>query len=80
MTFSTATSAQLSELSLEYAQELIRTPGTIQPHGILFVFQEPQLTILQVSQNTFELRRCIMEYEFQVFSYAMSLLWFHQKA
>jgi two-component system, chemotaxis family, sensor kinase Cph1 len=38
-----------------YDQEPIRTPGTIQSHGVLFALQEPQLTILQVSQNAFEL-------------------------
>ena len=54
MTFSTGTSAQLGELT-QYDRELVRTPGTIQPHGVLFVLQEPQLTILQVSQNIFEL-------------------------
>ena len=35
-------------------KEQIHIPGSIQPHGILFVLAEPQLTILQVSNNTFE--------------------------
>ncbi len=33
-------------------QEPIHIPGLIQPHGLLFVLQEPQLKILQVSNNT----------------------------
>jgi light-regulated signal transduction histidine kinase (bacteriophytochrome) len=32
----------------------IRSPGAIQPHGILFVLREPELTILQASHNTEE--------------------------
>ncbi|CUR34452.1 putative Histidine kinase [Planktothrix tepida PCC 9214] len=35
--------------------EPIHIPGLIQAHGILFVLQEPQLKILQVSNNTFNL-------------------------
>ena len=35
-------------------REQIHIPGSIQPHGILFVLQEPQLKILQVSNNTFD--------------------------
>lgn len=53
MTFSSGTPVQSPDLT-QYARELVRTPGSIQPHGILFVLQEPQLTILQVSNNTFE--------------------------
>ncbi|HEY9708577.1 MAG TPA: GAF domain-containing protein, partial [Oculatellaceae cyanobacterium] len=34
-------------------KEPIHIPGLIQPHGILFVLQEPQLKIIQVSNNTF---------------------------
>jgi len=34
-------------------QEPIHIPGSIQPHGLLFVLKEPELTILQVSNNTF---------------------------
>jgi two-component system, chemotaxis family, sensor kinase Cph1 len=36
-------------------KEPIHIPGSIQPHGILFVLNEPQLEILQVSSNTFDL-------------------------
>lgn len=32
-------------------REPIHSPGYIQPHGILFVLQEPNLIILQVSEN-----------------------------
>ena len=38
-----------------YEEESIHAPGYIQPHGILFALQEPELTILQVSNNTFDL-------------------------
>lgn len=33
-------------------KEPIHTPGAIQPHGLLFVLQEPHLHILQASNNT----------------------------
>lgn len=33
-------------------EEPIDMPGSIQPHGVLFVLQEPELKILQVSNNT----------------------------
>lgn len=33
-------------------RELIHIPGSIQPHGILFALVEPELTIVQVSDNT----------------------------
>ncbi|MBW4582257.1 MAG: GAF domain-containing protein [Tildeniella nuda ZEHNDER 1965/U140] len=33
-------------------REPIHIPGQIQPHGVLLALQVPQLTILQVSQNT----------------------------
>lgn len=36
-------------------REPIHIPGAIQPHGILFVLEEAQFKILQVSNNTFEL-------------------------
>lgn len=36
-------------------REPIHIPGLIQPHGALLVLQEPDLTIIQVSANTFEL-------------------------
>lgn len=32
----------------------IHIPGSIQPHGVLFVLQEQELKILQVSNNTFD--------------------------
>ncbi len=37
----------------DYDKELLHLPGSIQPHGLLFVLKEPQLQILQVSSNTF---------------------------
>lgn len=37
-----------------YDKQLLHLPGSIQPHGILFVLKEPQLHILQVSNNTFD--------------------------
>ncbi len=36
-------------------REAIHIPGSIQPHGVLLVLQEPQLKILQVSNNTDQL-------------------------
>jgi two-component system, chemotaxis family, sensor kinase Cph1 len=36
-------------------REQIHIPGFIQPHGILFVLQKSEFTILQVSKNTFDL-------------------------
>lgn len=36
-------------------REPIHIPGLIQPHGVLLVLQEPELEIIQVSSNTFEL-------------------------
>ncbi|WP_373539346.1 ATP-binding protein [Chamaesiphon sp.] len=35
-------------------REQIHIPGLIQPHGVLLVLQEPDLTIVQVSSNTLE--------------------------
>lgn len=35
-------------------KEPIHIPGSIQPHGILFVLEEPELKIVQISQNTFQ--------------------------
>ncbi len=32
--------------------EPIHIPGSIQPHGVLIALQEPELTIMQVSENT----------------------------
>ncbi|MDH6061224.1 ATP-binding protein [Chrysosporum bergii ANA360D] len=36
-------------------KEPIHIPGLIQPHGVIFTLKEPDLTILQVSDNTFNL-------------------------
>lgn len=36
-------------------KEPIHIPGSIQPHNVLLVLQEPELTILQVSDNTLSL-------------------------
>jgi two-component system, chemotaxis family, sensor kinase Cph1 len=33
-------------------REPIHVPGYIQPHGVLFALQQPELTIVQVSENT----------------------------
>jgi len=38
-----------------YDKEFLHLSGAIQPHGILFALKEPQLEIIQVSNNTFEL-------------------------
>ncbi|MBD0387679.1 MAG: GAF domain-containing protein [Nostoc sp. C3-bin3] len=40
---------------LNFNDELLHIPGLIQPHGILFVLNEPDLKILQVSNNTVEI-------------------------
>ena len=40
---------------LNFDEELLHLPGLIQPHGLLFVLNEPDLKILQVSNNTFEI-------------------------
>ena len=39
-------------------REPIHIPGTIQPHGIFAVLREPDLRIVQISQNTQELLGC----------------------
>ena len=36
-------------------KEAIHIPGSIQPHGLLFVLEEPHLNVLQVSNNTYAL-------------------------
>jgi len=36
-------------------KEQIHIPGAIQPHGILLVLKEPQLKILQISNNTYDI-------------------------
>ncbi len=33
-------------------REPIHIPGSVQPHGVLFVLKEPELTVLQVSNNS----------------------------
>jgi two-component system, chemotaxis family, sensor kinase Cph1 len=38
-----------------YEAEPIHIPGRVQPHGVLFVVDEPALTVAQVSANVFEL-------------------------
>lgn len=44
------------ELDLtSFEKEAIHLRGQIQSHGVLFVLQEPELKILQVSNNTFQL-------------------------
>ncbi|MFH7026171.1 MAG: ATP-binding protein [Heteroscytonema crispum UTEX LB 1556] len=35
-------------------KEPIHIPGSIQPHGVLLALKEPELTIVQVSNNTFD--------------------------
>jgi two-component system, chemotaxis family, sensor kinase Cph1 len=35
-----------------YDDQLFHIPGHIQPHGVIFALQEPDLKILQVSENT----------------------------
>lgn len=36
-------------------EEAIHLPGFIQPHGLILVLKEPELTILQVSNNCLEI-------------------------
>ncbi len=36
-------------------REAIHLPGAIQPHGLLFALKEPELEIIQVSNNSFDL-------------------------
>ncbi|MGM3308739.1 ATP-binding protein [Anabaena sp. WFMT] len=36
-------------------KEAIHTPGLIQPHGVILSFKKPELTILQISDNTFNI-------------------------
>ncbi|XHR81412.1 MAG: ATP-binding protein [Gloeotrichia echinulata GP01] len=35
-------------------KEVINIPDSIQPHGVILVLKEPELTILQVSNNTYD--------------------------
>jgi light-regulated signal transduction histidine kinase (bacteriophytochrome) len=44
----------LAQMVQNCDKEPIHIPGSIQPHGLLLVLQEPNLTILQVSANTQE--------------------------
>ena len=53
MSYLEAATPQTVDLT-HYDKELLHLPGSIQRHGILFVLEEPQLHILQVSNNTFE--------------------------
>jgi len=49
---------QVSILNLDWVtieQEFTKTPGKIQPHGLLLTLQEPDLKILQVSRNVLRL-------------------------
>ena len=39
------------ELLVNCADEPIRTPGAIQPHGVLLTLSEPELCVLQISAN-----------------------------
>jgi light-regulated signal transduction histidine kinase (bacteriophytochrome)/CheY-like chemotaxis protein len=47
----TSVSSQEVDFSNCYG-EAIHIPGSIQPHGVLLVLQEPELKIIQVSNNT----------------------------
>ncbi|MGA9381321.1 MAG: ATP-binding protein [Phormidium sp.] len=53
MTKSQIITAEQANLS-NCEREPIHIPGSIQPHGVLLVLQEPHLTILQASENTLE--------------------------
>lgn len=53
MTESEAITAQQVDLT-NCDKEPIHIPGCIQPHGMLLALQEPELTLLQVSNNTFD--------------------------
>lgn len=39
------------ELLANCANEPIRTPGAIQPHGVLLTLSEPEMRVVQVSAN-----------------------------
>jgi len=47
---SSLTSSTLRDLEV-CSEESVYAPGHIQPHGILLILQEPDLTILQISEN-----------------------------
>lgn len=45
---------QVQDINLtDFEQQTIHLSGQIQPHGVLFVLEEPELKILQASNNTF---------------------------
>ncbi len=51
----TSTTAYIDGLQVDLTncdQEPIQVPGCVQPHGMLFVLQEPDLVIRQLSNNT----------------------------
>ena len=54
MTLSRIITAEEASLT-NCEREPIHIPGSIQPHGILLVLKEPDLTILQASENTKEI-------------------------
>lgn len=35
-------------------QEPIRVPSAVQPHGVLMVLSEPDLSVVQISENSYE--------------------------
>jgi chemotaxis family two-component system sensor kinase Cph1 len=51
---STPASDRLTEALAQCAEEPIHIPGSIQPHGFLLVLREPQLTIVQASDNVLQ--------------------------
>lgn len=42
----------------DYEEEPIHASGSIQPHGMLFALEEPQLKIVSVSNNSFDFLDC----------------------
>ncbi|MEH1787000.1 MAG: response regulator [Nostoc sp.] len=50
MSFSSLTPSALTVLEV-YSDESVYAPGYIQPHGMLLMLQEPDLKILQISEN-----------------------------
>lgn len=48
---STVEQQRLAEAYAQCGEEPIHIPGSIQPHGFLLVLDEPQLTIIQASEN-----------------------------
>ena len=39
-------------------REPIHIPGSIQPHGVLLVMTEPELVVIQVSENVIDHSAC----------------------